>query len=163
MAQYTILEFLYVLTTPCVHVFVKPTCHNSGLPTPSRFRFPPFALYTTNGRYRIVHPVGMRWYGHVLGPGGVIRFTESQCTVSSAIGLQNLNLTPTNSATCFQAVGTTTEVRSHTHTPFPHKNSTPTIHFYTLKQGTAYLFEAGNFVWPGVKPGRTRVVSGGYP
>ena len=32
-----------------------------------------------------------------------------------------------------------------------------------ITQGTAYLFEGGNFVWPGVKTGHTRVVSGGYP
>merc|ERR1712032_916335 len=57
------------------------------------YRAPSFALYTTNGRYRIVHPRDML-------PGS-----------------------PYN------------------------------------KRGTAYLFEGGNFVWPGVKPGHTRVVS----
>merc|ERR1712032_1398679 len=57
------------------------------------YRAPSFALYTTNGRYRIVHPRDML-------PGS-----------------------PYN------------------------------------KRGTAYLFEVGNFVWPGVKPGHTRIVS----
>ena len=58
-------------------VYARQTYHNPGLPTCSRFRFPPFALYTTNGRYRIVHPVGMRWCGHVVYPRCVDRFAST--------------------------------------------------------------------------------------
>ena len=165
----------------------------SCLPTPSSFRFPPFALYTTDGRYRIVRPVGMCWCGHVVYPGCVDRFALTVvldlpgCALSALRYVYRIPPPPHTHTHTDRQTDTHTHRQTHTHTHTltarhasrqsvqqkrfvqihinrPHTNIVHPPFTYThSKQGTAYLFEGGNFVWPGVKPGHTRVVSGGYP